>query len=57
MLVNAIVVIAVFNFYISVAKEISFKSRFAEMTAISLGIAGLTFGIGLLVRMNLHIEI
>jgi VIT1/CCC1 family predicted Fe2+/Mn2+ transporter len=54
---NAIVVIAAFSFYISVAKEISFKIRFIEMTLISLGIAGLTFAIGILVRMYLHIEI
>jgi len=57
MVFNAIVVIAVFSFYISVAKEISFKIRFMEMTLISLGVAGLTFVIGLLVRMFLHIEI
>ncbi len=47
---NAIVVILVFTFYISVAKDQPFKRRFLEMAGISLGVAGLSFCIGLLVR-------
>jgi VIT1/CCC1 family predicted Fe2+/Mn2+ transporter len=54
---NAIMIIFVFSFYISIAKDISFKSRFSEMVLISLGIAGLTFCIGLLARTYLHIEV
>jgi VIT1/CCC1 family predicted Fe2+/Mn2+ transporter len=45
-LLNAITVILLFTFYISVTKGVSFKKRFFEMAAISLGIAALTFGIG-----------
>ncbi len=52
----AIFLIYVFNFYISVAKDLSFKKRFLEMTGISLGIAALTFGIGLLVRYFFNID-
>jgi len=54
---NAILVIFMFTFYISVAKDISFRRRFAEMAAISLGVAALTFIIGFFIRMFLGIEI
>jgi len=57
MILNAVIVIWLFSFYISVAKEISFRKRFTEMTLIGLGIAALSFTIGLLVRVFLHIEI
>jgi len=56
-IVNAIIVIFLFTFYISVAKDLSFKKRFLEMTAISLGIASLTFAIGFLIRISLRVEI
>jgi VIT1/CCC1 family predicted Fe2+/Mn2+ transporter len=57
MILNAVIVIWFFSFYISVAKEISFRKRFTEMTLIGLGIAALSFVIGLLARTFLHIEI
>lgn len=57
MILNAVIVIWFFSFYISVAKEISFRKRFTEMTLIGLGIAALSFIIGLLARTFLHIEI
>ncbi|MBD3388345.1 MAG: rubrerythrin family protein [Candidatus Altiarchaeales archaeon] len=49
-LVNAILVIAFFTFYISVAKDLSFRERFLEMAGISMGVALLTFIIGYAVR-------
>lgn len=56
-ILNAVVVIFMFTFYISVAKDISFRNRFFEMALISLGIAALTFGIGFLIRIFLNVEI
>lgn len=53
----AILVIFVFTYYVSVAKDLPFKRRFAEMAAISLGVAALTFLIGIAVRVFLGIEI
>ncbi|MEM3703459.1 MAG: VIT1/CCC1 transporter family protein [Candidatus Bathyarchaeia archaeon] len=53
----AIIVIFLFTFYISVAKDLPFKSRFLEMTLISLGIAGITFIIGFLIKASLNIEV
>ena len=57
MIFNAIIVIFIFTFYISVAKDIPFKKRFFEMALISLGIAALTFGIGFLIRTLLGIDV
>lgn len=54
---NAISVIFIFTFYISVARDISFRKRFFEMALISLGIAALTFSIGFLIRGFLNIEV
>lgn len=39
----AILIIFVFNFYISTAKDYNFKQRFFEMAGISLGVAALSF--------------
>lgn len=50
-ILNAIIVIFLFTFYISVAKELSFRKRFFEMALISLGITAITFGIGFLIKM------
>jgi len=55
--VNAVVVILLFTFYVSVAKEVPFRRRFLEMVVISLGVSALTFCIGLLVRGVLNIEV
>jgi VIT1/CCC1 family predicted Fe2+/Mn2+ transporter len=48
---SAVVVIMVFNYYISVAKDLDFKRRFFEMAAISLGVSAISFFIGHLVRI------
>jgi VIT1/CCC1 family predicted Fe2+/Mn2+ transporter len=56
-LIGAILLILVFTFYFSVVREVSFKKRFAEMVAISLGVAGLSFLIGLAVRQFLAIDL
>lgn len=53
---NAIMVILFFTFYTSVAKDMPFRKRFCEMAFISLGIAFLSFLIGLFVRMFLRID-
>ena len=39
-------IIFFFNLYISIAKNLNFKKRFLQMAAISLGVAGLSFLIG-----------
>jgi VIT1/CCC1 family predicted Fe2+/Mn2+ transporter len=50
-LISAVIIIFLFTYYISTAKEYSFKKRFFEMFLISMGVAAVSFGIGLLVRI------
>jgi VIT1/CCC1 family predicted Fe2+/Mn2+ transporter len=57
MVFDAILMIYICTFYISVAKDIPFKKRFFEMSLISIGVAVLSFIIGILIKKLLHIEI
>ena len=52
----AVAIIAVFTFYISVAKELRFWPRFLEMAGISLGVAAISFAIGWVLRATLGID-
>ena len=56
MLLTIVLIIAAFTYYTSVAKDEPFKSRFIEMTAISLGVAVLSFGVGLLAKEFLGVD-
>ena len=49
--------IAFFNFYISVAQEKPFWKHFLVMLSISLGVAALSYGIGLLAKLLLGINV
>ena len=53
----AVIIIAVFNYYISVAKGESFRARFTEMAGLSLGVALISFVIGYFIRQWLGIEV
>ncbi|WAC04965.1 MAG: VIT1/CCC1 transporter family protein [Methanoregula sp.] len=53
----AVLVIFLFTFYISVAKDLPFIRRFGEMVAISMGIAGISFVIGIIIRLVLHVDV
>ncbi len=56
-ILTALMIILVFNFYISVARDYSFKKRFFEMAALSVGVAVLSFGIGSLARFFLGVDV
>jgi VIT1/CCC1 family predicted Fe2+/Mn2+ transporter len=56
-LAGAVSIIALFNYYISVAKDEPFRRRFFEMTGLSLGVAGFSFLVGFLMRTFLGIDI
>jgi len=56
-ILNALIIIFLFTFYISVARDLSFRKRFTEMASISLGVALISFGIGYLIRIFLGIEV
>lgn len=53
----ALIIIVVFNFYISVVNNEPFQKKFIEMAAISLGVAVLNFLIGTLVRWYFEIDV
>lgn len=57
MLSIVVVIILLFTYYISVAKDQPFGRRFGEMALISLGVAAISFGIGILVKRFLGIDI
>lgn len=44
-------IIAFYTFYISTAKDLRFRRRFAEMAAISLGVAAVSFAVGWVIRI------
>lgn len=52
----AVVVIAAFNYYVSVARDESFRHRFLEMAALSFSVAALSFGIGFVLRHVLGVS-
>jgi len=56
-LAGAVFVIFLFTFYISVAKDLPFWRRFGEMLLISLGIAAISFVIGILIRTVLNVNV
>ena len=56
-LTTAVLIIAIFNYYISIAKGESFRERFIEMAGLSLSVAAFSFVIGYFIRIWLGIEI
>jgi len=56
-LLNAMLVILAFTYYISIARDLSFWGRFLEMALISLGIALISFGLGYVIRLFFDIDI
>jgi VIT1/CCC1 family predicted Fe2+/Mn2+ transporter len=56
-LAGAVIIIVLFTFYISIAKDLPFWKRLGEMLLISLGIAAISFVIGVLIRTVLHVNV
>jgi VIT1/CCC1 family predicted Fe2+/Mn2+ transporter len=52
----AMLIIAAFNFYVSVATDQPFGKHFLEMAGVSLGVAVVSFGFGYVVRAFLGVE-
>ena len=57
MLVIVVLIIAGFTFYTSVAQDQPFKSRFLEMALISIGVAVVSFVVGILAKNLLGVEV
>ena len=53
----ALLIVAAFNYYISVVNEVSFRKRFLEMAGLSLGVSAISFLIGVILRRFAGIDI
>jgi VIT1/CCC1 family predicted Fe2+/Mn2+ transporter len=51
-----VTIIFLFNYYLSVAKDLNFKRRFLEMTFISMGVAAFSFFIGWVLKAVLGVD-
>lgn len=56
-LLTAVLIIFLFNYYISVSKDLNFKHRFFEMAGISIGVAAFSFLIGFLLKGALGVDV
>ena len=57
MLTSSVLIILSYNFYIATAKGLKLWRRFSEMAAISLGVAGVSFLIGMVARTLFGVEV
>jgi VIT1/CCC1 family predicted Fe2+/Mn2+ transporter len=57
MLAMVVIEIAIFTYYISVAKDEKFKPKFIEMSAISIGVAVLSFLVSIAAKTFLGVDI
>ncbi len=57
MLLTIVFIIAAFTYYTSIAQDQPFGSRFWEMALISIGVAVISFGVGLLAKKFLGVDI
>lgn len=57
MLAIVIAIIAVFTYYISIAKDEKFTPKFLEMSLISVGVAIISFGVGILAKKFLGVDV
>ncbi len=52
-----LLIVALFNFFLSVVEEVSFKSRFLEMAGILGVVSMISYGIGIALRVALGVEV
>ena len=56
-LTAALVIIFAFTYYLSVARDLPFIKRFAEMAGLSLGVTAISFAIGYLLRVFVGVDV
>jgi vacuolar iron transporter family protein len=57
MLISAVLVIYIFNYYVSTVRGLDIRRTFTEMFFVSLGISVLAFIIGYLARIAFHLDL
>lgn len=53
----AVTIVVAFNYYVAVAKDLSFKGQFFEMTGLSFAVAAVSFLIGCCLRAFLGLDL
>jgi VIT1/CCC1 family predicted Fe2+/Mn2+ transporter len=53
-IIIALTIILVFNYYVSMARDLDFKKQFTEMAVISLGVSIISFIVGVLLKIFLE---
>ncbi|MDH7508134.1 MAG: VIT1/CCC1 family protein [Methanomassiliicoccales archaeon] len=56
-IVNAVILIFIFNYHLCVAKDLKLGRRFGQMLLVSLGIALISFVLGYVIKHLLHLEV
>ena len=56
-MVLGVLIIFLFNLYISIARDMPFQRHFMEMTGLSFGVAALSFLIGYLLRLFMGVDV
>jgi len=56
-LLDAVLIILIFTFFVSIVKDLSFRKMFLEILLISLGVAGASYVIGWITRSVLNVGI
>ena len=57
MIATVVGIIALFNYYVAVATDVPFGKRFAQMAAVSLSVAGISYLIGIAAKALLGIDV
>jgi VIT1/CCC1 family predicted Fe2+/Mn2+ transporter len=57
MMTLSVLIILSYNFYITTAKGLRLWRRFGQMAAISLGVAGISFLVGMIARTLFEVDI
>jgi len=57
MMTLSVLIILSYNFYITTAKGLRLWRRFGQMVAISLGVAGISFLVGMIARLLFRVEV
>ncbi|MEF3280524.1 MAG: VIT1/CCC1 family protein [Elusimicrobiota bacterium] len=56
-IIMVIVIIAIFNFYTAIARNLNFKKRFFEMISLSMSVAFINYIIGYIIKQNFNIDV
>ncbi len=55
--IGVVIVIALFTYFVAVVKEVSYRGYFLEMLSLSMGVMLISFGVGLLARKFLGVDV